>query len=121
MTELTARQIINSLSVDQIDEEIDALEDELKGLKELRRVAAKREGKSASGSRGKSSSSKLPPEEVINLVQSALAAGPLTLQEIVDSSGVSNGQLRPTISKIPGVEKVDGLWTLTEPPQSDDD
>ncbi|MBD3674446.1 MAG: hypothetical protein HUJ26_13065 [Planctomycetaceae bacterium] len=116
--ELTARQIINSLSVDQIDEEIGALEGELKRLKELRRVAVKREGKSPGKSPRKTSGS--APDEIANLVTSALAAGPLTMQEISDSTGLSHGQLRPTISKVPGVEKVDGLWTL-RPQTSDDD
>jgi len=120
--EFTARQIINSLSTEEIDEEIDALEDELKGLKELKKVAVKMQGKpTAEGGRRRKKSSKSAPEEVASLVRSALAAGPLDMQDLCDSTGLSQGKLRPTISRVPGVSKVDGLWTLTGPQNSGSD
>lgn len=120
MSEYSPLEIIESLDVDEIDEQIEQLSNDIAALKELRKVARKRSGgdreeKSGNASPRAERGASRSVAEISQLVTSALSAGPLSMSDLIESTGLNHGHLRPHISSIPGVKKnAEGLWSLAK-------
>ena len=110
MEKITPREMLDAMAPDEIiEEQIAEVSIELEVLKLMLKIAKKAKGDSGnSGPRKKQAGPKQDFDEAKELVLSALSAGPLSLRDLSESTGVSFAYLRVNMKKIPGIQKTTG-------------